>query len=168
MSILTRDEFHERMLAYGGDVVEYNSTDIRTFAQGRAVDTSAGRVMAAYDAALARIAELEPLNKRIVLKLHDIVNRNPHPEGSLGQNLEDVIDRQITALMRENELLGQHNARLQQRIAELESPAYRARIAREFLGELTFRYTDIDLDKSAFDCFLAVLDEWEAAAKEGV
>ena len=61
MSILTRDEFHERMLAYGGDVVEYNSTDIRTFAQGRAVDTSAGRVMAAYDAALARIAELERL-----------------------------------------------------------------------------------------------------------
>lgn len=53
------------------------------------------------------------------------------------------------------------------RIAELESPAHRARIAREFLGELTFRYTDIDLDKSAFNCFLTVLDEWEAAAKEG-
>lgn len=155
MSILTRDEFHERMLAYGGDVAEYNSTDIRTFAQGRAVDTSAGRVMAAYDAALARIAELEAIHGKAF---------------ALAPGAHEVIAECSTwhdGCHCTSETLAHNIKRADEAEAALKSPAYRARIAREFLGELTFRYTDIDLDKSAFDCFLAVLDEWEAAAKEG-
>lgn len=116
-------------------------------------------VCRAFDAQAARIAELDPLNKRIVLKLHDIVNRNPLPEGSLGENLEDVIDRQITALMRENELLGQHNAKLQ-------GPAHRARIAREFLDAVDAEWFS-DGKGSMDEIRDAVLERWEAAAKEG-
>lgn len=157
MNVLTREEFDALVTNFGHAC--YDRSEDRT------------ELLAAYDAALARIAELDPLNKRIVLKLHEIVNRNPLPEGSLGQNLEDVIDRQVTALMRENELLGQHNARLQQRIAELESPAHRARIAREFEHEAQLEYeASPEYPAGPHPAIAAgnrVLARWEAAAKEG-
>ena len=95
------------------------------------------------------------------------MNRNPHPEGSLGQNLEeDVIDRQITALMRENELLGQHNARLHSASRNWRAPPapHRAGV----LGELTFRLHRHRPRQERVRPGLAVLDEWKPRRRRAV
>lgn len=146
MSILTREEFKALVWDQIGD-------------GGCGCGACSESIVAAYDAALASIAELDPLLKRIVLELGDMVARNPLPDGSLGENLEDVIDMQITALMRENELLGQHNARLQ-------GPVHRARIAREFMDAVDAEWFS-DGKGSMDEIRDAVLERWEAAAKEG-